>query len=141
MPKTSTQATEKRATIPGLPSYLTVGTPTRVRSSRAKIGPEQLRKLFDWWSAAQTELKELKAEAVGIPVLKLAQEFGLQAPSNGNSFRANIQRIFDGMSVDGKTMYLCLRGAEGDKFRVTDQTMLWFRPVPVSERTTSRRGK
>jgi hypothetical protein len=47
MAKVITQTTEKKAQIPGLPAYLTVGTPARVRSSRTKIGPEQLRKLFD----------------------------------------------------------------------------------------------
>ena len=134
MPKANPQATEKRAQLPGLPSFLTVGNGARTHSARSKVGPEQLRKLFDWWDTAQPSLKELSAQDIGIPALKLAQEFGMTPPSNGNSFRANLQRIFDGMNIEGETMFLSLRGAEGDRFKVTDKTMVWFHPVPVSER-------
>lgn len=139
MSKTTVQTPEKRPALAGLPSYLTVGTASRTRSSRGKVGPEQLRKMFAWWDAAQPSLKQLSARDVGLPASKLAEEFGLQPPTNGNSFRANLQRIFDQMNLDGKTMYLSLRGAEGEKFKVTDQTMVWFHPVPVSERARSGR--
>ena len=134
MPKPTAQATEKRPTIPGLPAFLVVGNGGRARTARSRVGPEQLRKLFDWWNAAQPSLKELSAQDIGIPAFKLAQEFGLQPPTNGNSFRANLQRIFDQMQSDGKTMFLSLRGAEGEKFRVTPGTMVWFHPVQSSER-------
>lgn len=137
MPKAATQAMEKRPNVPGLPSYLVVGTPSRARSSRTKIGIEQLRKLFDWWGRAQPSLKELSARDVGLPVIKLAEEFGMQSPSNGNSFRASLQRVFDQLNIDGKTMYLSLRGADGEKFKVTPETMVWFHPVPLSERSQS----
>jgi hypothetical protein len=43
-------------------------------------------------------------------------------------------------SIDGKTMYLGLRRGEGEKFRVTDETELWFPPVPVSDRVANSRG-
>lgn len=138
MPKVTAESAEKRLTIPGLPGFLEVGNPARVRSARTKIGPEQLRKLFEWWSVAQPAMRQVGATAIGIPVLKLAQEFGLSQPTNGNSFRANLQRHFDQISVDGKTMFLSLRGADGDKFRVTEATRIYFHPVPISERRTGK---
>lgn len=138
MPKAIPQASEKRPSVPGLP-FLAVGNASRARSARAKVQVEQLKKLFDWWNTAQPSLKQLSARDVGLPVFKLAAEFGLDVPTNGNSFRANLQRIFDGMSVDGKTMCLSLRGTEGDKFRVTDETMVWFHPVPIGDRKPNKR--
>lgn len=135
MPKTVLQAVEKKPAIPGLPPYLVVGTPTRARSPRSKIVIEHLQVLFEWWKAAQPTLRDLSARDVGIPALKLAEEFGLQPPSNGNSFRANLQRVFDKMNFEGKTMFLSIRETEGPKFKVTPTTMVWFHPVPVSERS------
>jgi hypothetical protein len=141
MSKTTTQATEKRPTIPGLPSYLVVGTPNRARSSRTKIGIQQLRRMFEWWNSAQPTLKQLSARDVGLPATKLAEEFGLQSPTNGNSFRANVQRILDQLNIEGKTMYLSLRGTDGEKFKVTPETMVWFHPVAVSERSPVHKAK
>jgi hypothetical protein len=140
-PQTTAQLTERKPTIPGLPAYLIVGNGSRARSSRAKVGVEQLRKLFGWWTAAQPSLKQLSAQDIGIPALKLAEEFGMLPPMNGNSFRANLQRIFDELSIDGKTMFLSLRGAGEDKFRVLPETMVWFHPVPSAERGSSRGSK
>jgi len=141
MAKTSPQTTEKKPTIPGLPGYLVVGNGGRSRSSRSKVGVEQLHKLFEWWDKAQPSLKQLSAQDIGIPALKLAEEFGMQPPTNGNSFRANLQRIFDEMSIDGQTMFLSLRGAGEDKFQVLPETMVWFHPVPAAERGSSQRNK
>ncbi len=141
MPKVTVRATEKRPTIPGLPSYLVVGTASRGRSSRTKVGIEHLKKMFEWWNSAQPTLKQHSARDVGLPALKLAEECGLHPPRNGNSFRTNLQRQFDKMNIEGRTMYLSVRGAQGDKFRVTPRTMVWFHPVPVSERVASRRSK
>lgn len=133
MARVAPQATEKRPTVPGLP-FLAVGNASRTRSARAKVGVEQPKKLFEWWYAAQPSLKQLSARDFGLPALKLAEQLGLDAPTNGNSFRANLQRKFDELNVDGKTMFLLVRGADGGKFKVTDETMVWFHPVAVSER-------
>jgi hypothetical protein len=141
MPKVTARTTDKKATIPGLPSYLVVGTASRGRSSRTKVGLEHLTKMFEWWNSAQPTLKAHSARDVGLPALKLAEECGLHRPRNGNSFRAKLQRQFDGMNIEGRTMYLSLRGAQGAKFRITPRTMVWFHPVPVSERIPSRRTK
>ena len=138
MPKGAPQASEKRSAIPALP-FLEVGNAGRARTGRAKIGVEQLKKLFSWWDAAQPSLKQLSARDVGLPAFKLAQELGLEQPTNGNSFRANLQRKLDKLSVDGKTMFLSLRGTDGEKFKVTEETMVWMHPVPVGER--SQAGK
>lgn len=136
MSKTTTQTAEKKPNLPGLPSFLTVGNGSRERSTRSKVGPEQLRKLFGWWDQAQPVFKETGAGDVGIPAIRLAEEFKLQPPTNGNSFRANLQRILDQMNLDGKTMFLSLRGAEGDKFKITPETMIWFHPVSANERAS-----
>lgn len=113
---------------------MAVGNASRTRSARAKVGVEQPKRLFEWWYAAQPSLKQLSARDFGLPALKLAEQLGLDAPTNGNSFRANLQRKFDELNVDGKTMFLLVRGADGGKFKVTDETMVWFHPVAVSER-------
>lgn len=141
MPRETSQTTSKNASIPGLPSYITVGTASRTRSSRWRVGISQLTKMFEWWNAAQPALKEANARDVGLPALKLAEEFGLARPRNGNAFRANLQRHFDEMNIEGRTMLLSLQRARRDKLRVTTRTMIWFHPVPVSERLTSRRKK
>ncbi len=87
MTKVAPQATGKRPTVPGLP-FLEVGNARRTRSTRTKVGVEQLKKLFERWSAAQPSLKQLSARDVGLPALHLAEELGLDAPTNGNSLRA-----------------------------------------------------
>lgn len=140
MARVAPQATEKRPTVPGLP-FLAVGNASRTRPGRAKVGVEQLKRMFEWWDAAQPSLKQLSARDVGLPAFKLAQELGLDAPTNGNSFRANLQRKLDELSVDGKTMFLSIRGTDGEKFKVTDETMVWFHPVAISERKTSKRAQ
>ena len=140
MAKVAPQATEKRPTVPGLP-FLEVGNASRARTGRAKVGVEQLKKMFDWWNTAQPSLKQLSARDVGLPAYKLAQELGLDTPTNGNSFRANLQRKLDTLSVDGKTMFLSIRGTDGEKFKVSDETMVWFHPVSVSERKSSKRAQ
>jgi hypothetical protein len=38
-------------------------------------------------------------------------------------------------------MLLSLRGAQGNRFRIAPRTMMWFHPVPVSERVASRRAR
>lgn len=138
MPK-APQPSEKRPTVPGLP-FLAVGNASRTRSARTRVGVEQLKRLFDWWEAAQPSLKQLSARDVGLPAFKLAQELGLDQPTNGNSFRANLQRKLDELSVEGKTMFLSIRGTDGEKFKVTDETMVWFHPVSVGERKSGRRA-
>ena len=132
MPK----AAESGETKPksALPSFLVVGTAMGSRRSGVKIGREHVQKMLGWWQAAQPTLKETGSQDLGIPAVKLAEEFGLPTPTNGNSFRASLQRAFDQVSIDGKTVYLGLRGTEGEKFRVTKETMIWFHPVLVSER-------
>lgn len=134
MTKATVQTTEKRASTQGLPSFLTVGNVSRAQSTRSKVGEAQLRKLFEWWEISKPTMKELSVRNVGIQATKLAQEFGLNAPTNGNSFRANLQRVFDQLNFEGETMFLSLRGTEGEKFRVTPETTIWFHPVSSSER-------
>jgi hypothetical protein len=137
MSKTTAHGQEKRPGITGLPAYFVAGTPERARSSRPKVGIEQLKKMFDWWEIATPTVKQSGARDVGLPASELAKEFGLAIPTNGNSFRANLQRILDDLNIGGRTMLLSLRGTEGDKFRVTPQTMVWFHPVPAIERAHS----
>ena len=104
MPKTNPQATAKPPNVPGLP-FLTVGSPTRARTGRAKIGQEHLQKLLDWFQQAQPTLKQLSASDVGIPAFKLAEELGLQPPQTGNRCRANLQRHFDELSIGARLSF------------------------------------
>lgn len=130
MPK----ASESGETKTKIPTFLQVGGAGPSGRVRVKVGEQHLRKLFDWWNAMSPALKEKGGESVGVPALKLAEELGLQRPRNGNSFRANLQRQFDQQSIDGKTMFLSLRGAGEDRFEVLPTTMIWFQPVPASQR-------
>lgn len=130
MPK-ATESTENKAKAP---AFLQVGTGTGNGHQRVKVGEHHLRKLFDWWNAMAPALKEKGGESVGVPALKLAEELGLSPPTNGNSFRANLQRQFDQLSIEGRTMFLSLRGAGEEKFKVLPTTMIWFQPVLASHR-------
>ena len=136
MRKTSPKSAESKT---GAPSFLEIGTQAPMRHARVKVGEEHLRKLFAWWEATEDARKQVGGETVGVPAFKLAEELGLQRPSNGNAFRANLQRRFDQLNVDGKTMFLSLRGAGENKFEVLPTTMVYFHPVPAAER--SRLGR
>ena len=133
MPKASPKSAEPKTEMP---SFLRIGSQVAsTYRTRVKVGEQYLRKLFDWWAATEDARKQVGGETVGVPVIKLAEELGLQRPTNGNSFRANLQRQLDWLSVDGKTMFLSLRGAGENKFEVLPSTMVYFHPVPASERS------
>lgn len=131
MPKAAAESVE---TKPKAPAFLQVGVSNGTGRARVKVGEQHLRKLFDWWNAMAPALKEKGGDAVGVPALKFAEELGLSRPSNGNSFRANLQRVFDDLNIDGKTMFLSLRGAGENRFEVLPTTMIWFHPVAAAER-------
>ncbi len=131
---TPPKAPKGEATTPtGLPEFLVVGQAKGGRRN-GHIGQEHLSKLFDWWNSAQAYLKETGLADLDVPALKLASEFGLGAPTNGHSFRGNLQRPFDELEVEGKTMFVSLRGCPRPKFKVEKDTMVWFRTVPIRER-------
>ncbi len=130
MPK----ATEVVESKPKAPSFLQVGGSGPSGHARVKVGEAHLQKLFAWWNAMQPTLKEKGGESVGVTAFKLAEELGLQRPTNGNSFRANLQRQFDQLNIDGQTMFLSIRGVGDEKFKVLPTTMIWFQPVPSAQR-------
>lgn len=130
MPKTSESGEPKTKA----PTFLQVVSAAPGGRSRAKVGEQHLRKLFEWWNAMAPSLKEHGGTAVSIPAFKLAEELGLPRPTNGNSFRANLQRQLDELAVDGKTMFLSLRGVGDEKFQVLPTTTIWFHPIDAVER-------
>jgi hypothetical protein len=123
------------------PAFLQVGAQLPGAQPRVRLGEQHLRKMFDWWNVMAPTLREKGGESIGIPALRLAEELGLRRPTNANSFRANLQRSFDKLSIDGRTMFLALRGAGSDKFELLPETTIWFRPVSASERKTGRRAQ
>jgi hypothetical protein len=131
MPKASQKRAEPKAEAP---SFLEIGTQAPMRHARVKVGEQHLQKLFGWWEATEDARKQIGGETVGVPAFKLAEELGLQRPRNGNSFRANLQRQFDQLSIDGETMFLSLRGAGENRFEVLPTTMVYFHPVSANER-------
>ncbi len=120
-------------TTTGLPDFLVVGQ-ARAGRRNGHITVDHLRKMLGWFEAADPQLKETGSTDLGIPATKLAEELGLSAPKNGNSFRGSLQKAFDSLEVDGKTIFLSLRGCPGPKFVVSRETVLWFHPIARSER-------
>ncbi len=119
MPKKSENTSEsQKPNTTELPNFLVVGTPAHAtKNGGMSIGEERLRKLLGWYDLAKQQLKEAGHQDLGIPALKLASELGMTVPKNGNSFRASLQHQFDQIAVDGRTVYLALRGA-GENFEV-----------------------
>ena len=139
MPKKGENVSEsQKPSTPELPNFLVVGTPSRATMNGGmSLGEERLRKLLNWYDLATPQLKESGHHDLGVPAVKLALELGMKVPKNGNSFRASLQHQLDQVSVDGRTVYLALRGA-GEKFEVTDETMIWFHPVSPEERNATK---
>lgn len=117
-----------------LPDFVSVGTLTK-NGHRSSVALERLKKMLAWWNVGQPALKQNGGNALSISAYKLADEFGMKRPSNGNSFRGSLQLMFDAVEVEGLTMFVSLRGSPAPDFRVTDETTIWFRAVASSERT------
>ena len=123
--------------------YDDFGDATSVKQQRGRGGrnggasidyPQLAEKLMKAYDDKKSDMLRAGANSIGVKLSSFCERIGRPLPNNVNSFKAGIQRQFDKISIDGRSVVLGYSNVVKGTFRPTQNTMILWRVVPSSER-------
>jgi len=116
-----------------------------VRVTRGRAGrnsginyAELATKLLELYDENERQMRHEGANAIGVPIEQFCANIGKPVPNNVNSLKSVMQKQFDKLDIDGRTIVLGYSSVQKGTFKPTNETMILWRAVPVSERQSKR---